>query len=407
VSHKPSSGRLFCYDKPCFAFRKITEINAEKVVIIEKKPTVLIVDDTPENLAVLGELLKPHYRVRVAASGQRAVRVAMSEPLPDLILLDVMMPDMDGYTVMARLQAETLTRDIPVIFVTALNGSESEEHGFALGAVDYIAKPIKPAVALARIRTHLELKHAKDLLRNQNAYLEAEVARRMEQNHFIQDVSIRALARLAEIRDSETGNHLLRTQNYIRTLAEHLKSHPRFSAFLTRDNIETLVKSAPLHDIGKVGIPDRILQKAGRLTAEEWEIMKTHSYLGSEAIARAEGDAEKPIEFLRMAKEIAHFHHERWDGSGYPEGLAGDDIPVSARLMALADVFDALISRRVYKPPLTIEQVAKIIAREKSRHFDPDIADAFLACVAGFESIARQFADSEADLAVALPKASN
>jgi putative two-component system response regulator len=379
---------------------------AEKVVIIGKKSTILIVDDTPENLVILGELLKPHYRVRVANSGKRAVRVAMSEPLPDLILLDVIMPDMDGYAVMARLQAESPTRDIPVIFVTALNGSEDEEHGFALGAVDYIAKPIKPAVALARIRTHLELKHARDLLRNQNAYLEAEVARRMEQNHFIQDVSIRALARLAEIRDSETGNHLLRTQGYIRTLAEHLKHHPRFSAFLTQDNIETLVKSAPLHDIGKVGIPDRILQKAGRLTAEEWEIMKTHSYLGSEAIARAEGDAEKPIEFLCMAKEITHFHHERWDGSGYPKGLAGDDIPISARLMALADVFDALISRRVYKPPLSVGQVVKIIAREKGRHFDPDIADAFLACIAGFESIARQFADSEADFTGQRPKVS-
>jgi putative two-component system response regulator len=360
-----------------------------------EKTCLLIVDDTPENLAVLGELLRPNYQVRVANSGRRALWVATSEPMPELILLDVMMPDMDGYAVMGRLQEDPRTRDIPVIFVTALGGSEDEEYGFSLGAVDYITKPIKPATVLARVRTHLELKRARDLLRDQNAYLEAEVSRRLAQNQIIQDVSIRALAHLAEIRDPETGNHLLRTQGYIRALAEHLQSHPRFSAFLTEQNIETLVKSAPLHDIGKVGIPDRILLKQGKLNAEEWEIMKSHSTLGAEAIRRAEGDAEQPIEFLRMARDIAHFHHERWDGSGYPEGRAGDAIPIPARLMALADVFDALISRRVYKPPYPIAQVAEYIARERGRHFDPDVADAFQASLAAFKSIAERYADSE------------
>ncbi|MGZ8216418.1 response regulator [Methylomagnum sp.] len=362
-----------------------------------EKNTVLIIDDTPENLFVLGELLKPHYRVRVANGGQRALRVATTEPLPNLILLDVMMPEMDGYAVMAGLKADQRTRDIPVIFVTALDSVADEERGFALGAVDYITKPVKPAIVLARIRTHLELKQARDSLKDQNAYLEAEVSRRLMQNQTIQDVSILALAYLAEIRDTETGNHLRRTQGYIRVLAGHLKTHPRFSAFLSDANIQTLVKSAPLHDIGKVGIPDRILLKPGRLTAEEWAIMKTHAFLGSEAIRRAEGEAGQPIEFLRMARDIAHFHHERWDGAGYPDGLAGDDIPISARLMALADVFDALISRRVYKPPLSIEDVAKIIAKDRGRRFDPDVTDAFLVRVSDFEAIARRYADHDND----------
>lgn len=360
-----------------------------------EKSTVLIIDDTPENLVVLGELLRPHYRVRVANGGKRALQVATTEPLPNLILLDVMMPEVDGYSVMAELKADARTRDIPVIFVTSLDSAADEERGFALGAVDYIAKPVKPATTLARIRTHLELKQARDSLVDQNAYLEAEVSRRMAQNQTIQDVSILALAYLAEIRDTETGNHLRRTQGYIRVLAEQLKTHPRFSDFLTDTNIQTLVKSAPLHDIGKVGIPDRILLKPGRLTAEEWEIMKTHAFLGSEAIRRAEGEAGQPIEFLRMARDIAHYHHERWDGSGYPDGLAGDDIPISARLMALADVFDALISKRVYKPPLSAGDVTKIIAKDRGRHFDPDVTDAFLACLPDFVVIARRYADHE------------
>jgi putative two-component system response regulator len=365
------------------------------IVAVADKHTVLIIDDTPENLVVLGELLRPHYRVRVANGGKRALRVATTEPLPNLILLDVMMPEVDGYAVMAELKADARTRDIPVIFVTALDSAADEERGFALGAVDYITKPIKPAIVLARIRTHLELKQARDSLVDQNAYLEAEVSRRMAQNQTIQDVSILALAYLAEIRDTETGNHLRRTQGYIRALAERLKTHPRFSDFLTDANIQTLVKSAPLHDIGKVGIPDRILLKPGRLTAEEWEIMKTHAFLGSEAIRRAEGEAGQPIEFLRMARDIAHHHHERWDGSGYPDGLAGNDIPISARLMALADVFDALISKRVYKPPLSAGDVTKIITKERGRHFDPDVTDAFLACLPDFVVIARRYADHE------------
>ena len=231
--------------------------------------TILIVDDTPENLSLLSELLRPHYKVRAASSGQRALQVAASEPRPDLILLDVMMPEMDGYETIRHLQTDACTADIPVIFVTALEGSFDEERGLALGAVDYITKPIKPAIVLARVNTHLELKTARDWLKDRNTALEAEVACRMEENLLIQDVSIRALAHLAEIRDTETGNHLRRTQLYMNTLCQHLQSHPRFTDFLTDHNIQVLVKSAPLHDIGKVGIPDHILLKPGKLTPDE------------------------------------------------------------------------------------------------------------------------------------------
>ena len=358
-------------------------------------PTILIADDAPENLALLSDLLQPHYQVRAANSGRRALQVAVSDPQPDLILLDVMMPELNGYEVITQLQADPRTAAIPVIFVTSLEQSADEEHGLALGAVDYIAKPIQPVVVLARVKTHLELKAARDALQDRNLALETEVARRMKENLLIQEVSIRALAHLAEIRDPETGNHLRRTQGYMRALATQLQTHPRFTHFLTADAIEVLVRSAPLHDIGKVGIPDFILLKPGKLTPDEWEIMKTHCRLGRDAIELAESDAEQPVEFLRLAKDIAHYHHEKWDGSGYPERLAGEAIPISARLMALADVFDALISRRVYKTPFPLEQAVAMIRAGRGRHFDPDIVDAFLSRLDEFTAIAARHADSE------------
>ncbi len=361
--------------------------------------TILIVDDTPENISLLSELLQPLYRVRAANSGTRALQVALSNPQPDLILLDVMMPDMDGYQVISQLKQNPQTVDIPVIFVTALESSFDEEHGLALGAVDYITKPIKPAIVLARVKAHLELKMARDWLKDRNNVLEAEITRRMEENQIIQDVSIRALAHLAEIRDTETGNHLARTQSYVRTLATRLQHHPRFNVFLNQHSIDLLAKSAPLHDIGKVGIPDHILLKPGKLTADEFEIMKTHAELGYLAIEQAERDSERTIEFLALAKQIARHHHEKWDGSGYPMGLAGDDIPTSARLMALADVFDALISARAYKPPMPFEQAVAIISEGSGTHFDPDIVEAFLQSLDKFRAIARRHADLPDQLA--------
>ena len=356
---------------------------------MQAQPNILIVDDVPENLSVLGELLQPTYRVRAANSGARALQIANSPPPPDLILLDVMMPGMDGYQVLRELRDNATTRDIPVIFVTAMDGTDDEEKGLDLGAVDYITKPIRPAIVLARVRAQLELKRARDILSDHNAYLEQEVARRMAENQLIQEVSIHALAHLAETRDPETGNHLRRTQEYVRTLARGLKHHPRFSHYLDERTIGQLAQSAPLHDIGKVGIPDHILLKPGKLTPEDWAIMKTHAEIGAEAIA----DSARPVEFLKIAQEIARGHHEKWDGSGYPRGLAGDGIPISARLMALADVFDAHICARVYKPPMPYEEAYSIIVSGSGTHFDPDVVDAFIREFDTFKRIADNYAE--------------
>ena len=356
--------------------------------------TVLIIDDSAENLNILSELLRPEYRVLAATSGERGLRVANDNPKPDLILLDVVMEGMDGYAVFDQLRNNQRTRDIPIIFLTALSDPGDEEWGLLLGAADYIAKPITRSVVLARVRAQLEAKRARDWLKNQNATLEAEVARRMAENDLTQQVTIRALAHLAEARDPETGNHILRTQGYVQRMAVGLRAHPRFSTTLTDGYIDLLARSAPLHDIGKVGIPDSILLKPGKLTAEEWEVMKTHAKLGSDAIEGAEHDIQKSLAFLSVAKEIAHWHHEKWDGSGYPDGLAGDAIPIAARLMAIADVFDAVISQRVYKAAMSNEEAREIITAGSGKHFDPDVADAFLEGFDDFVAIAERYRDA-------------
>ncbi|MEQ1500880.1 MAG: two-component system response regulator [Myxococcota bacterium] len=366
------------------------------------RATVLVVDDTPDNLTVLGGLLQPAYRVRVATSGRRALEIAASDPQPDLILLDVMMPEMDGYRVMTELRASPATRDVPVIFVTALDSTEDEQRGLELGAVDYVTKPIRAGIVLARVQAQLELKRSRDRLRTQNAWLEAEVTRRVAMNQSIQDASIHAIAALAEMRDPETGNHLHRTRGYVATLARRLLRHPRFRATLTDQSIDLIARSAILHDIGKVGIPDQILRKPGKLTADEWAVMRTHAKLGAEAIEMAERDHAQPIEFLAYAKQIALHHHEKWDGSGYPDRLAGDAIPIPARLMALADVFDALVSRRVYKEPMSPQAARAIILNERGRHFDPDVVDAFDQAFDELCRIADQYADTEEDLRLKL-----
>ncbi len=350
--------------------------------------TILIVDDEPIILATMSQILSPFYQVRAANSGHLALKIASMKPIPMLILLDITMPDMDGYSVLSKLKEAPLTQNIPVIFVTALEHIENESQGLALGAVDFITKPIIPEILLARVKTHITLKQAQDFLHNKNAYLEAEVTRRMEENQAIQNISIRALAHLAETRDPETGEHILRTQAYVQILAMHLQHHPRFSNTITDHYIGLLTKSAPLHDIGKVGIPDHILLKPGKLTNDEWVIMKTHAEIGAHAIEQAEKDIDKPVEFLSLAKQIAHWHHEKWDGSGYPDNLAGDDIPISARLMALADVFDALISKRIYKSQMPFDKARDIIIAEHSRHFDPDVTDAFQTCFSKFVDVA-------------------
>ncbi|MDH4134681.1 MAG: two-component system response regulator, partial [Gammaproteobacteria bacterium] len=340
-----------------------------------------------------------HYKVKVATAGARALQIAQATP-PDIVLLDIMMPEMDGYEVCTRLKQDASTRDIPVIFLTAKSETADETRGFECGAVDYITKPISPPVVLARVKTHLQLKAAADFLRDKADYLEQEVAKRTREIAAIQDVTILAMASLAETRDADTGNHIRRTQHYVRVLAERLKEHPRFNQHLGAPMIQTLFKSAPLHDIGKVGIPDRILLKPGRFEPHEFELMKTHTTLGRDAIQQAENALGVEVDFLKVAKEIALSHQEKWDGSGYPQGLKGDAIPVSARLMALADVYDALISRRVYKEGMPHEKAVEIIVQGKDQHFDPDVVDAFVALSEEFRSIAARYADSDADLQV-------
>lgn len=355
------------------------------------KQIILIVDDEPANLAVLNIALSDNYKVLAANSGRRALEIAVNDPRPDLILLDIMMPEMDGYAVLKELKANPVTCDISVIFITAMESQEDEQKGLTLGAVDYITKPIRPVIMKARVKTQLALKLAQDFLHDKNAFLEAEVSRRMEENQIIQNVSIRALAHLAETRDPETGEHILRTQAYVHVLAKKLQHHPRFKNILTEHFIELLCKSAPLHDIGKVGIPDHVLLKPGKLNQQEWAIMKTHAEIGARSIELAEKDMGQSLDFLTLAKEIAHWHHERWNGCGYPDGLMGDDIPVSARLMAIADVFDALINNRVYKAAMPFEQARDLIISERSQHFDPDITDAFMETYNEFVLIANKF----------------
>ena len=359
------------------------------------KTSILVVDDTPENLRLVSALLMDDYKVRVATNGPQALELAAQAPQPALILLDIMMPEMDGYEVCARLKQNPATADIPVIFLTARTESEDERRGFELGAVDYVGKPINPLILVARVHTHVALKRSRDQLAQQNAWLEQEVQKRTRQVQRIQDVTIIAMASLAETRDNETGNHILRTQRYVRALALNLRRNPKYASELDELTIELLYKSAPLHDIGKVGIPDHILLKPGKLDDAEFAIMKTHTTLGLEAIRRAEQHLEGEDGFLRIAGEIAHAHQEKWDGSGYPQGLAGEAIPLSARLMAVADVYDALISKRVYKPAFSHEQAVAIILEGSGKHFDPELIAAFRDIEDEFRAIARQFQDHE------------
>jgi len=361
-----------------------------------QSPLILIVDDAPDSIEPIVQCLqRAGFRTRIATNGERALALAASAPLPDLILLDITMPDRNGYEVCRALMQDPLTAGIPVIFLTIRNEEVDEQLGFDAGAVDYITKPISPPLVLTRIRNHLTLKAASDFLRDRNAYLEQEVLRRVRELALIQDATIVAMASLAETRDNETGNHIRRTQMYVRSLARHLQSHPRFAGQLSDADIELIYKSAPLHDIGKVGIPDRILLKPGRLSADEFEVMKTHTTLGRDAISKAEALFGIGGSFLRFAKEIAYSHQEKWDGSGYPLGLSGEHIPLSARLMAVADVYDALISPRVYKPAFSHEQAVSEMSAGRGSHFDPDILDAFLALQDEFQSIAQRFADHD------------
>ncbi|WP_153914517.1 response regulator [Shewanella sp. TC10] len=361
-------------------------------MVESKKATILAVDDTATNIEVVKGVLSDDYLIQAALSGKVALKI-ISKRKPDLILLDVMMPEMDGYEVCQHLKSHEDTKDIPVIFLTAKVQEEDETKGLALGAVDYITKPISPAILKERVKNHLLLKASRDLVQRQNEILEERVIERTKQLAEIQDVAMVAMGALAESRDPETGNHIRRTQHYVKALAKAMATKPAFEQILTPEVITAMYKSAPLHDIGKVGIPDSILLKPGKLTDEEFEIMKKHTTYGRDAISAAEQTMDISDNFLVFAKEIAYSHQEKWDGSGYPEGLAGEDIPLSARLMAVADVYDALISKRVYKPAFTHEKAVSIISEGRGSHFDPIMVDCFMEITQEFDNIAKKFLD--------------
>jgi len=363
----------------------------------EKKATILCVDDTPVNLFLLVELLKGSYRVKTATNGPHALQIVTANP-PDLILLDVMMPDMDGYEVCRRLKANETTGEIPVLFLTAKTLPEEETFGLNLGAADYIHKPISPPILLARVQHHLAIKQYNDFLKGRNQWLEEEVARRISQLNRMQDATVYVITALAEFRDGETGNHIRRTQEYMRLLAEKMQDIPEYAEYLTSDRANQIVKSAPLHDVGKIAVPDTILLKPGKLTPEEFAVMKTHTTRGHDIISQAIKNLGETGGFLEVAQQISRSHQEKWDGSGYPDGLAQDQIPLPARMMAVADVYDAIRSARPYKKAQSHAQAAAFLQECRGRHFDPHIVDVFLSCDAEVQSIRYQWDDLKEEL---------
>ena len=341
------------------------------------KRRILLVDDAAENLRILGEGLCHDYTIMFARNGQDALRIARGTPQPDIILLDVVMDGMDGYEVCRRLREDTRTKKIPIIFVTAQNEEQDEAQALALGVEDYIRKPFQISVVRNRVDNRLKFKddRVKELERTQEA-------------------TIHAMANLAEWRDPETGAHIKRTQHYVGALARALSKNPEFAGELDEKMIEQLQTSAPLHDVGKVAIPDAILQKPGKLTDEEFAEMKTHTSQGHRLLKTAEDDLGGES-FLHTADEIAHSHHERWDGKGYPQGLKGEEIPLAARIMSVADVYDALRSKRVYKPAMPHEKAASIILEGRGTQFDPDVVDVFMSIQDEIQDIAARYSDAD------------
>jgi len=325
----------------------------------KRPPVILAVDDESTNLQLLRQILQDRYSLLFAKDGPRALELAAKEQ-PDLILLDVMMPDMTGYEVCRRLKADPATAAIPVIFVTALTDSTDEVDGFEAGAVDYITKPVSPAVVKARVRLHLSLVRLDELK-----------ASRLE--------IVQRLGLAAEYKDNETGLHVIRMSHYTRLLA--------IACGLDEDEVDDLFNAAPMHDIGKIGIPDRILQKPAKLDDDEWRVMQNHPTIGADIIGRhATG-------MLAVACQVAQNHHEKWDGSGYPHGLQGEQIPLAGRIVAVADVFDALTSVRPYKKAWSVEQACDYLRAQRGLHFDPQLVDLFLTQLPAVAEIMEKWAE--------------
>ena len=369
-------------------------------IFLAARPTVCLLAETLAGplTSALADALNDICSLQTRQPDVLAPDALAESALPDLILIDGDLPGDQSDRLCLALKHHPSTQRVPVIWLSSRSSTQDQIRGFACGAADYIASTVPPELLRARVQAQLVRHGGSDVLSDINQLLEQTVLRSTQELATIQHVTIAALTALAETRDNETGNHIQRTQHYVRALALQLQNHPRFASFLSANTIEMLFRSAPLHDIGKVGIPDRILLKPGRFEPEEMAIMKTHTTLGRDVIEQAERLIGAKVGFLTIAKEIAYSHQEKWDGSGYPEGLAGEAIPVSARLMALADVYDAIISRRVYKEGMSHASAVHIITQGRGQHFDPDIVDACLAILDEFQDIAARYADSDADL---------
>ncbi|MES2129327.1 MAG: HD domain-containing phosphohydrolase [Pseudomonadota bacterium] len=357
---------------------------------VNEKSTVLIVDGGAGG-AQAEKLLAERYNIKVATGGEEALALVHQVPRPDLVLLDAALPDMDSHSLCRDLKTNFLTASIPVLVMVA----RVKDGPSALrdGAADFLVAGGDPITLLARVATQLELRAARSQVKEQNARLEMLVSRRIRDAVQMQDATVMAMAALAEARDENVGNHIRRTQLYVGALARELRFHPRFASELDDENIALMAKAAPLHDIGKVAVPDAILFKPDRLTDDEFATMKMHTVYGRDAILGVEKTLGMSTPFLRYAREITFSHQEKWDGSGYPEGLAGEAIPLAARLMAVADVYDALISTRLYRPAFTHETAVELIRQGRGEHFDPDVVDAMLVVEEKFLAIAAQFPD--------------
>ncbi len=345
---------------------------------------IMVVDDTPENLRLLVRILEEDgYTVRAFPRGKMAISAAIVDP-PDLLLLDINMPEMNGYQVCQQFKATCELTDIPIIFLSGMNETEDKLLAFQCGGVDYITKPFQIEEVRARVETHLKIRNYQAKLHQHNLHLQELVDQQVrvimaarEEISYAHLATIRAISKIAEARDDETGRHIERTQGYCITLALELRKWDGFKNVVTDDFVNNLFHVSPLHDIGKVAIPDTILLKPGRLTEQEFEIMKTHTIIGARNLEAVKNNYPNNA-FITMGAAIARSHHERWDGLGYPDGLAGEDIPLESRIMAMADVYDALRSKRCYKPEFSHEKTCEIISHEKGLHFDPSVVNAFL-----------------------------
>lgn len=356
----------------------------------QPRAKILVIDDTKTNIDVLDGILSVDYDVYVALDGEKGLM--LTEKIhPDLILLDVMMPEMDGYETLRQLHARNILHDTPVIFLTAKADAKSEQTGLDLGAVDYITKPFNPSLVKLRIKNQLDLKLQRDHLNELVVERTADIRTTMK-------VMLTSLGSLAEYRDPETGEHIRRTQIIVQKLAEKLKDHPNFKMYIkSAEYIDYYATAAPLHDIGKVGIHDEILRKPGKLTSDERSVMMHHPQMGYDVLLEATKELNgNPM--VRIAADMALGHHEHWDGNGYPNHLKGERIPVGARMMAVADVYDALVSRRPYKEPYPHEIAVKEICQGRGTQFDPNVVDAFMSIESELPAIYEKYKDREDDI---------